>query len=93
MKIIRNIIYQFIFVTLGLSVIQAALISDRNLYTQATNSDGTTAHSDLVLALSVIRGICTLAAMWGFTLQFKFLVEADVFTERFEGSLHSKTRD
>ena len=53
------------------------------MYTKATNNDGTTAHSEIVLALSIIKGICTLAAMWGFTLQFKFLVEADVFTERF----------
>merc|ERR1711937_373612 len=55
MKIIRNIIYQFIFVTLGLSVIQAALISDRSLYTRTTNDNGTTAHSTLVLVLSVIK--------------------------------------
>jgi len=84
MKVIRNVIYQFIFVTLGLTVIQAALVSDRTLYSRGTDADPqATAHSSLVLTLSIIKGFCTLAAMWGFTLQFKFLVEADVFTERF----------
>lgn len=82
MKLIRYVIYQFIIVTIGLSVIQAALTADHNLYQRATG-EAASSNLTLIQALGIIKALLTLLAMWGFTLQFTFIKNSDFITERY----------